>query len=97
MTIAKSSIVDQIYTNTGFSKLQSIQATETTLEIIKQILSSGEDILISGFGKFEVRDKSPRKGRNPATGNDLMFDARRVVRFKCSGVLRERLNGTHRI
>ncbi|NQT55894.1 MAG: integration host factor subunit alpha [Desulfobacteraceae bacterium] len=93
MTLTKSNIADQIYTNTDLSKRQSIQATETTLEIMKQTLESGEDVLISGFGKFEEKDKNQRKGRNPATGNDLILDARRVVTFKCSGVLRERLNG----
>ena len=95
-TLTKSNIVDQIYNNTNLSKTESIQATETTLEIIKSTLESGEDILISGFGKFEVRDKNQRKGRNPATGSDLILDARRVVTFKCSGVLRERLNGKSR-
>ena len=93
MTLTKSNIADSIFNNCGFSKTKSIQATETTLEIMKSTLESGEDILISGFGKFEVRGKNQRKGRNPATGNDLVLDARRVVTFKCSGVLRERLNG----
>ena len=93
MTLTKSDITDQIYTNTDFSKTNSIQVTETTLEIMKHTLESGEDILITGFGKFEVRDKNQRKGRNPATGSDLILDARRVVTFRCSEVLRERLNG----
>ena len=93
MTITKSHIFDSIYNNCDLSKTLSIQAIETTLEIMKQTLESGEDVLISGFGKFEVKDKNQRKGRNPATGNDLVLDARRVVTFKCSGVLRERLNG----
>lgn len=92
MTLTKSNITDQIYQNTDLSKTESIQAIETTLEIIKSTLESGKDILISGFGKFEVRDKNQRKGRNPATGNDLTLDARRVVTFNCSGVLRENLN-----
>jgi len=94
-TLTKSNIVDQIYNNCGLSKTKSIQAIETTLEIMKQTLESSEDILISGFGKFEVKGKNQRKGRNPATGNDLILDARRVVTFKCSGVLRERLNGKY--
>lgn len=92
MTLTKSNIIDSIYQNTDFNKAESIQAIETTLEIIKSTLESGEDLLISGFGKFEVKDKSQRKGRNPATGNDLILGARRVVTFKCSGVLRENLN-----
>ncbi len=93
MTTTKSNIIDEIYTNTDLSKTNSIQVTETTLKIMKSTLESGEDVLISGFGKFEVKDKNQRKGRNPATGNDLILDARRVVTFRCSGVLREKLNG----
>ena len=63
------------------------------LEIIKSSLESGESILISGFGKFEVKDKHKRKGRNPQTGDDLMLDPRRVITFKCSGVLKDKMNG----
>ena len=65
------------------------------LEIIKSALESGDDVLMSGFGKFCVRDKKARRGRNPATGEDKMLRARRVVTFKYSGKLRERLNGQH--
>jgi integration host factor subunit alpha len=66
---------------------------ESLIEIIKSTLESGEDVLVSGFGKFCVKEKNERKGRNPATDEDLMLPARRVVTFKCSGKLRERLNG----
>jgi integration host factor subunit alpha len=66
---------------------------ETLLEIIKSTLASGENVMISGFGKFEVKSKKERRGRNPATGEDAMVSARRVVRFKCSGRLREKING----
>lgn len=93
MTLTKSNITDRISQNTDFNKTESIEAIETILKIMKSTLESGEDILISGFGKFEVRDKNQRKGRNPATGNSLILGARRVVTFKCSGVLREKLNG----
>ena len=93
MTLTKSNITDSISQNTDFNKTESVQTFETLLETIKQTLESGEDVLISGFGKFEVKDKNQRKGRNPATGSDLILDARRVVTFKCSGLLRERLNG----
>jgi len=65
----------------------------TILELIKFKLGSGEDVLISGFGKFCVKAKRKRKGRNPATGEDLMLDARRVVTIKCSGQLRDKING----
>lgn len=60
---------------------------------MKNTLASGEDILISGFGKFCVKRKSERRGRNPVTGDDLMQPAGRVVAFKCSGKLREKING----
>ncbi len=63
------------------------------LEIIKNTLENGEDMLLSGFGKFCVRDKKKRRGRNPATGDRMMLDARRVVVFKCSGMLRDKING----
>jgi len=94
MTLTKSDIINSIYNQCGFSKPKSIKVIEAMLEIIKSCLESGESILISGFGKFEVRDKHNRRGRNPQTGDDLMLDARRVVTFKCSGVLKDKLNGT---
>jgi len=65
---------------------------KTLLELIKSKISSGEDVRISGFGKFCVREKRQRRGRNPATGEDMMLDARRVVTFKCSGQLRDKIN-----
>jgi integration host factor subunit alpha len=91
MTLTKSNLTDAIYRQVYLSKTKSIQVVETTLEIIKKTLESGEDVLISGFGKFQVRDKNQRKGRNPQTGTDLIVDAHRVVRFKCSGVLKDKL------
>ena len=77
-------------------------AFEITVEIFKSTFESGEDALISGFGKFEVRDKNPRKGRNPASGNDLILDGRWAVSFKCSKVFkaeieREEMNRKHRL
>ena len=86
MTITKTDIIDSIYLMTGLRKREATQFYETTMEIIKKPLESGESVLISGFGKFEVKDKHTRKGRNPATGNDLTLGAKRVVRFKNSGV-----------
>jgi len=59
---------------------------------MKSTLESGEDVLVSGFGQFCVNEKRQRRGRNPSTGEDLMLDARKVVAFKCSGRLRERVN-----
>ena len=71
----------------------SAEIVETLLEIIKQSLEDGEDVLVSGFGKFVIQEKAPRRGRNPATGDDLMLDARKVVNFRCSGKLRKKING----
>ena len=93
MSLTKERIIDTIYNGSDLSKMQSRQAVESLLEIIKKTLESGEDVLISSFGKFCVKEKNERRGRNPATGNDLMLGARRVVTFKCSGVLRDKING----
>ena len=93
MALNKQSIIEQIQSEMGFPKAQSIEVVETLLSIIKSSLGSGDDILISGFGKFCVKDKKERKGRNPATGEDVILPARRVVTFKCSGRLRKKVNG----
>ena len=92
MALTKNVIFEQIQAGLGFSKNQSVEITESLLEIIKSNLSSGDDVLVSGFGKFCVRYKKERKGRNPATGEDLMLKQRRVVTFKCSGRLRDKIN-----
>jgi len=93
MTLTKSQIVEKIRTSTNSSRNKFSETIETLLEIIKKTLASGEDVLISGFGKFCVKEKSERKGRNPATGDDMMLAPRKVVTFKCSGKLRDRVNG----
>ncbi len=93
MTLTKARIVESIQNQTGFTKNRSSEIVEILLEIIKSTLESREDVLISGFGRFCVREKRERKGRNPATGDDLMLKPRRVVTFRCSGKLRERING----
>jgi len=92
MTLTKIQIVESIRNQTGFPKNRSSEIVETLLEIIKSTLESREDVMISGFGRFCVREKAERKGRNPATGEDLMLRPRRVVTFKCSGKLRDRVN-----
>jgi len=92
MALTKADIVDQLTNHLGFTKNQASEVTETLLEIIKSTLASGEDVLVSGFGKFCVKEKAERRGRNPATGGDMMLDARKVVTFKCSGKLREQIN-----
>jgi len=92
MTLKKADLIDFTYNQVGLSKTRSAQVIESLLDIIKETLENGEDILISGFGKFWVKNKRKRRGRNPHTGEDLMLDARRVVTFRCSGVLKEKLN-----
>ena len=93
MNLNKDSLTEIISGKYGFSKKRSTQLIENTLEIIKKRLAEGEDVLISGFGKFCVTDKRERRGRNPATGNELILGARRVVTFKCSPVLKRKPNG----
>ncbi len=93
MTLTKAHIIEAVQNKLGFPKNQSTEIVETLLEIMKRSLESGEDVLISGFGKLCVKDKSQRKGRNPATGKDLMLDKRRVITFKCSDVLKTKING----
>jgi integration host factor subunit alpha len=93
VTITKNKLIGSICRKSEFQKQESISTLESFLEIIKRTLESGEDILISGFGKFVVKEKKERKGRNPHTGKDLILDARRIVLFKCSDKLRKSLNG----
>lgn len=93
MALTKNDIVEQIQSGLGLPKNQSVETAEALIEIIKSTLASGDDVLVSGFGKFCVKEKSERKGRNPATGNNLMLKPRRVVTFKCSGKLRDKVNG----
>ncbi len=93
MTLTKSQITDAIAEQNGFTKKKSTETVETILEIIKSTLTSGDDVLISEFGKFCVKEKRERRGRNPATGEDMMLAHRRVVTFRCSGKLRDRVNG----
>jgi integration host factor subunit alpha len=93
MTLIKEHLVRSTYDNVGLSKSKSSAVVETLFEIIRNSLASGEDVLISGFGKFCVRSKSERRGRNPATGEDMVLGARRVVTFRCSPVLRDKIGG----
>jgi integration host factor subunit alpha len=92
MALTKNDIVAAVH-ELGFTKKKSVDLIESLLEIIKSALDTSEDVLISGFGKFCVKQKSERRGRNPATGQDLILRERRVVTFKCSGKLRTKING----
>ena len=91
MALTKNDIVTKV-NDLGFTKKKATEVVESLLEIIKGALAEGDDVLVSGFGKFCVKDKRPRRGRNPATGEDLLLDERRVVTFKCSGKLRDKIN-----
>jgi integration host factor subunit alpha len=93
MALTKGAIIQRVVQETDLPKNKSGHVVEQLLKIIKRTLAAGDDVLISGFGKFCVCDKAERRGRNPATGDDLMLPARRVVTFKCSGKLRDRCNG----
>jgi integration host factor subunit alpha len=91
MALTKSDIVIKVH-ELGFTKKKAVDTVESLLEIIKDTLAQGDDVLVSGFGKFCVKDKKQRRGRNPATGSDLILRERKVVTFKCSGKLRDRIN-----
>ena len=93
MTLTKSKIVDAIHDELGFPKNRSAEMLEILLELVKNTLEKNEDVLISGFGKFCVKDKNTRRGRNPATGEDMLLEQRRVVTFRCSHLLRKKING----
>jgi integration host factor subunit alpha len=92
MPLTKAEIVNSIQNQLGFPKNHSSDIIETLLEIMKRSLESGDDVLISNFGKFCVKDKKVRKGRNPATGEDMMLDKRKVVVFRSSAKLRGKVN-----
>ena len=93
MTLTKADLIQQVYKHhESLSKAQATESVEAFLKISKSSLISGSDLLLSGFGKFNVKEKSARRGRNPQTGDELTLDARRVVTFKPSGILRDRIN-----
>lgn len=92
MSLTKEKIVDEVYHQAGLSKNQSRRVVEKLFEIVKNTLESGESLLISGFGKFAVKEKAARRGRNPQTSEELRLRERKVVVFKASGVLRKKIN-----
>ncbi len=94
MALTKDNIINEVYTKLDLKKDEARQVVEQLLEIMKQTLQNGEDLLISGFGKFVVKDKEARRGRNPQTRRDLQLRARRVVVFKTSGILRKKINSS---
>jgi len=93
--LTKATIVESVQNQLGLPKKECVEMVETLLEIIKSKLASGADVLISRFGKFEVKSKKERRGRNPATRESLMLAPRKVVKFTCSGKLKDRINGSN--
>ena len=93
MALTKIEMINSIADQIGYTKNQSSEIVETILELMKSSLESGEDVLISNFGKFCVKEKGKRRGRNPATGKDMMLKSRKVVTFRWSGKLRKKING----
>ena len=94
MTLTKAQIVDSVSDQIGFTQRHSIEIIETLLEIIKRTLESGEDVMISNFGKFCVKEKKERKVWNIPTGEPMMLAPRKVVTFRCSRQLRDKINET---
>jgi integration host factor subunit alpha len=92
MTLTKADLVQKVYQDHNLTKLQATEAVRAFLKVCKNCLESGEDLLISGFGKFNVKEKRARRGRNPQTGEELILSARKVITFKPSGILRNRIN-----
>ncbi len=93
MTLTKAKIVEALFARNIFTKTTSARIIDTLFELIKRSLQNGEDVLISGFGKFSVKEEPQRRGRNPDTGKPIILLQRKVVTFKCSCVLRAAMNG----
>ena len=94
MSLTKDKLITRLQTQMGLTKQESRQVVDRLLEMMKDTLARGDDLLISGFGKFSVRQKQARRGRNPQTKESLVLAARKVLVFKASGVLRHRLNNS---
>ena len=92
-TVTKADLIEAVYTKVGFSKKESSEIVERILETMKATLARGEKLKVSGFGKFEVRHKNTRRGRNPQTNKELQIPAHRVVAFKPSQVLKAAIAG----
>jgi integration host factor subunit alpha len=93
MTLTKANIAEEVWNKTRIPKWRSAELVDSAFEAIKETLESGEDVLISGFGKFSVQKKKERRGRNPQTGEPITLAARKIVTFKCCRALRNKMNG----
>jgi integration host factor subunit alpha len=96
MTLTKADIAEKVRSRVGWNKKESGRVVDTLFEIIKESLQQGRDVMISGFGKFSIRDRGERIGRNPLNGDPIMLPAKKVVTFRTSGKLREKINGKER-
>jgi len=92
MAMTKASIVERVTTQCGCTRKEAIEYVETIFRIMKHTLEGGEEIKISGFGKFAVKQKNARRGRNPQTGESITLDPRKVLSFKPSQLLRKSIN-----
>lgn len=93
MTLTKAELIDSVYETVGFSKKEAADLVEMVFETMKEELCKGGQIKISGFGKFRVRQKASRMGRNPQTGDAMEISARKVLTFTPSRILRDGING----
>ncbi|MFC1820467.1 HU family DNA-binding protein [Thermodesulfobacteriota bacterium] len=93
MSLTKNSIFKSVQKVVGLTRYQSVKTIEGTLEIIKETLESGEDVLISGFGKFSIKENSKPRGGNHSNNNAYIPEAKKVVTFRCSPVLIKKING----
>jgi integration host factor subunit alpha len=93
MSLTKADIVEAVAEQNGYTIKRSFEVVETLLEIIKSTLESGEDIMISGFGRFCVKRKKERMGRNPSVGEAMILAPKKSLKFRCSGKLRDKING----
>lgn len=90
--MTKADIAEKIHSTTGLSKKDSVAMLEAVFSIMKSTLESGEKIKVAGFGNFEVKQKKDRVGRNPQTGESITIEARRILSFKPSTLLRQAVN-----
>ena len=93
MTLTKADLAQKVANDCGFMRGEAAEILEKLLDLMKKRLIAGEDVMISGFGKWHVRSKRPRRGRNPQTGKEIILDPRRVVTWKYSPVLKKAVNG----
>lgn len=91
LALTKADLVDMLFNELGLSKREAKEIVELFFEKIRIALETGDSVKFSGFGNFEVREKKPRPGRNPKTGEEASITARRVVTFKASQKLKDRI------